>query len=233
MKSTALASFVTTVAIISGCGGGDSSTNSNNDTATPSNPTTSSPAILTVNKDGIYKTIPFTPSPNYIQNPTSGYFVSSGFSTEWAGAGLAYTNGYILPTSGTLKSSVVTDGATGALMYSMSNLNYDISKSAPSTLLDKLYWDAFNAAAETKILGGPNNDTSGWLGSTTEVDLASGSDTLEFSQNYAAYKFERVAGNITAIYASRDTARVLVKNVETLKFSDGTRTVAQVLATLP
>lgn len=226
MKSFQYLILISTTLIMAGCGGGSSDPQINQ-------PIASSAAIMYVNKDGLYKTAPISTSTNYVKNDTSGYFITAYASSEWSGFNLKYTDGYVNPTSGTLMNFKVSDRISSELWWGFSNLNYDISKTKPSVDSSVLPFEAFADAKETKIYGGNNNDITYFLFSTTEVDLGSGIDTLKFSQNFSIYKFEKVAGSSTSIYASRDGSKSLVKNVEIFEFADGKKTLNEIISSLP
>lgn len=221
-KNTFLASAVVLLLTACGGGGGSSSTTS-----------VSTATILTVNKDGIYQTSPYATSTNYVQNASSGYFVSSYIREEWAGVGMGYTNGYINPTSGTLNSYSVTNQTNSEFLWSVSGANYNIALTPPSLDASVLPLNALSAATETKIYGGSNNDKSLFFFNTSEVDLGLGNDTLILSQTFATYQFSKVAGSATAVYVTRDGHQTLVKNVESFQFSNMTKTLSEILSTLP
>lgn len=226
MYKNKISVFLVSVFVLAGCGGGGGSADS-------STTEQANFAILRINKDGMNNVGAYSQASSTIQNPTSGYRVGSTFSAEWTGSGLTYTQGYTNPTSGTLKSYKVSGGNISELWYEISQLNYNISSSSPSITLSDLPLEALAAAAETKIYGGVENDKTFFLRSTTEVDLSTGLDTLVLSQNYNIYTFSRVAGSNTSINVSREGRSTLVKNVEYFEFANGTKTLSEILATLP
>jgi hypothetical protein len=182
----------------------------------------------------LYQAANFQTSQTFTQGSSSGYFIGSSFGLEWTGRNFGYTAGYTFPTTGTLTSFIVSGGTSGGLWYQASNLSYDLSRSAPSaTQIDSILIDALIAATETKIYGGVNNDKSFLLGNTTEIDLGGGNDTVELSQNYSAYSFQRVNGQNYSIYVGRGSWKALAKNVEVFKFADVTKTFSEILQTLP
>jgi hypothetical protein len=213
--------------LLTACGGGGGSNSSGN--ATP----TSSAAILTVNKDGVYQTAPYATSTNLIQNPNSGYFITSNIREEWSGTNLLYTNGYVNPTSGNLNTYSVSNQLTGDFSWGMTNLNYNISLTPPSLDTSQLPFNALAAAIETKIYGGSNNDKTFCLANTSEVDLSTGTDTLVLSQNYSIYQFTKIPGSSTSLYVSRDGHQTLLKNIEYFQFANTIKTMSEILATLP
>jgi hypothetical protein len=214
-------------ALITACGGGGGGGDVNS-VAAP----TAAFATLTVNKNGLYDSAPFSTSTNFIQNSSTGYFVSSFISQEWTGANMRYTTGYVNPTSGSLYSYKVNDRLTMELWWSVSDVNYDISRTSPSNDSSALPMDALAAAPETKIFGGLNNDVTFALSNTSEIDLRGGNDTLRLSQNFSAYQFSRVAGSVSSVSISRN-GTTLVKNVENFEFADRTRTLTEILAAIP
>lgn len=211
---------------VAACGGGGGS-------GSNASASTSNILIVNVNKDGIYQTSPYATSTNLTQNSTSGYFVSAYIREEWSGSGLGYTSGYVNPTSGTLNSYSVTNQSTGDFLWSISNANYDISKTTPSLDASQLPFNAISAAVETKFYGGSNNDKTLFLINTSEVDLGSGNDTLVLSQTYTTYQFTKIPGSTTSIYVTRDGHQTLVKNVESFQFSNVTKTISEILNSLP
>ena len=60
--------------------------------------------VVTVNKTGLDFTAPFSYANPYIQNASSGYAVFSTYTQQWTGNNLKYTDGYLMPTSGTINS---------------------------------------------------------------------------------------------------------------------------------
>ena len=60
--------------------------------------------IIHINKDGVStKLIEGDSSfPIIIMNPSSGYVSIDNYTIEWIGNNFKYTNGYIMPTSGTI-----------------------------------------------------------------------------------------------------------------------------------
>lgn len=224
MFKTKFFTLLTSVFILGGCGGGGGDS---------SNSEQYSYAILRVNNDGLYKEGSYSQATNFVQNPTSGYRIGSTFSAEWTGTGMGYTQGYANPTSGTLKTYKTSGGNISELWYEVSQLNYNISSAAPSVTMSDLPLSALADAAETKIYGGTGNDKTFFLRSTSELDLSSGVDTLVLSQNYNIYTFSRVVGSNTSINVSRDGRLTLVKNVENFEFADTTKSLNEILATLP
>jgi hypothetical protein len=188
---------------------------------------------LRINKNGFNNEGSYSQAINTVQNQTSGYRVGSTFSAEWTGSELAYTQGYTNPTSGTLKTYKVSGGNVSELWYEISGLNYNISLSPPSISLSDLPLDALSAATETRIYGGRENDRTLFFRGTTEVDLSTGMDTLVLSQNYNIYTFSRVVGSGTSINVSREGSLTLVKNVEYFEFANGTKTLNEILASIP
>jgi hypothetical protein len=213
--------------VLVGCGGGGGTGSSN--TTTPS--ASSNVAILTVNKDGLYTTYPFSTGTSYTQQTSSGYFSIPNYLIEWSGINFGYTNQYVMPTAGILQNASLTKGVEK--MWSMSNLNYDASKVPPSTDSTLLPITALAEAVESKIYGGSNNDQSGSFFNTSEVDLAGGNDILIFTQNYSLYQFQRVVGSSTSVNVTRNGHSTLVKNVETFQFADGSKTLTDILSKLP
>jgi hypothetical protein len=170
-------------------------------------------------------------SSNLVQNSTSGYSISSTLSVEWSGENLGYTQGYIVPTSGILTSYRASVGSE--LMYYISPLRYNISLSNPSINVDQLATDALFTSLITKIIGGSENDKTFVLTTTSEVDLRAGLDTIVFSQAYSKYNFSRVPGSSSSVNIVRDGSNTLVKNVEFFQFADSTKTIAQIISSLP
>ncbi len=181
----------------------------------------------------MYKEGSYSQANNLVQNENSGYRIGSSFSAEWIGTGMGYTQGYTNPTSGTLKSYKVSGGNISELWYEITQLNYNISSASPSVTLSDLPLSALADAAETRIYGGSGNDKTFFLRSTTELDLSTGVDTLVLSQNYNIYTFSRVAGSSTSVNVSREGRLTVVKNVENFEFADVTKSLNQILATLP
>jgi hypothetical protein len=212
--------------LLSACGGGGGGSGNN---ASPASTIT----ILNVNKDGIYQTAPYATSTNLVQNSNSGYFVTSNIREEWSGVNLAYTNGYVNPTSGNLTSYSVSSQITGDFLWGMSNLNYNASLTPPSLDSSQLPFNALAASIETKIYGGANNDKTFFLSNTSEVDLSAGTDTLVLSQSYSVYQFSRIPGSTTSLYVIRDNHQTLLKNIEYFQFANTTKTIAEILSTLP
>jgi len=212
---------------LSACGGGGGG----DSTSAPA--PTANFATLVVNKNGLYRTATFSTSTNYVQNATTGYFVSPYINQEWTGSNLGYTSGYVNPTSGRLYTYRVTDRTNSELWWAITDLNYDISGTAASNDSSILPLAALAAATETKISGGSNNDQSLFLMNTSEVDLGAGNDTLILSQNYSVYQFTRYTGSTTNIYVARDGHQTLVKNVESFQFANTTKTLSEILATIP
>ncbi len=220
-----LTNALATCVLVASCGGGGGGSDN-------SSASSNSAAILTVNKDGVYKTAPYANSTNLAQNSTSGYFISPFYGQEWTGSGLGYSPGYVIPTSGRLFTFKVMS-YTGDLWWSASNLNYNIASTAPSVDSSVLPFDALLAANETKVYGGASDDKTLFFMNTTEVDLGQGVDTLVLSQNYEAYRFTRVTGSTAQVYVARGSSTSLVKNVELFQFANTTRTIAQILAAIP
>ncbi len=225
MKLIQAITVVGVLSLVAACGGGGGG-------AATESPNTG-PVILTVNKDGFDFTDPYGNSNNFVQAASSGYFVSTNAVFEWTGSSMTYTSGYVSPTGGVFKTFQVTKRQPSELAFSITNLNYDISKTAPSIYIDVLPWAAFADAAETKILGGSNNDITNFFQNTIEVDLANGNDTLKLTQNFNIYQFSRVTNSNTSVNVTRDGHTTLIKNVESFQFADSTKTLAEILATLP
>ena len=220
-----------------GCGGGGDGGGNNGNTQS------SSPAVLYVNKNGVYRTYPFTTSTTYAQTSSSGYFVYGpvfNFGSylgpapriEWSGRNLGYIQGYVLPTSGILDAISIT---SDDLWFSVQNANYDFSKSPPTLDPSNLVVGIFSNALSSVVIGGPSDDITFFFATTIEVDLQGGNDTLEFSQNFSMYRFQRVTGQQSAVTVSRSdlVGQTLIKNVEQFKFADGIKTLAQIQATIP
>jgi hypothetical protein len=224
MLKTKFSTLLVPIFILGGCGGGGGNS---------SNSEQYSHAILRVNNDGLYKEGSYSQATNFVQNANSGYRIGSTFSAEWSGSGMGYTQGYSNPTSGTLKTYKISGGNISELWYEITQLNYNISSAAPSVTMSDLPMSALTDAAETKIYGGTGNDKTFFLRNTSELDLSSGVDTLVLSQNYSIYTFSRVAGSNTSINVSREGSLTLVKNVENFEFADTTKTLNEILATLP
>lgn len=216
-----------TVVLLAGCGGGGSEDDPN----IVDIPNVGA-VVLTLNKDGIIVTHSYQQTSNYKQLSSSGYFSPSNLLAEWSGYKMAYTSGYLMPTSGTLKSFKILK-PTGELYYSITNINYDSSRTAATIVLDALPLAALAAAAETKVIGGVNDDIGIVLTNTSEVDLAGGNDTLRLSSNFSGYQFSRVVGSNTSINISSSGQTVLIKNVESFQFADVTKTIAEILTQLP
>lgn len=217
--------FSSLVGLLTACGGGGGSGGGT--------PATSTATILTVNKDGIYQTAPYATSTNLVQNSNSGYFVTSYIREEWSGNNLGYTNGYVNPTSGSLSSYSVSSQVTGDFLWGMTNLNYNVSLTPPSLDSSQLPFNALAAAAETRIYGSSNNDKTFFLANTNEVDLSTGIDTLVLSQTYAAYQFTKIPDSITSLYVIRDGHKTLLKNIEYFQFSNGIKTLSEILSAIP
>jgi hypothetical protein len=100
-------------------------------------------------------------------------------------------------------------------------------------MLSDLPLDALLAATETRIYGGRENDRTPFFRGTTELDLSTGMDTLVLSQNFNIYTFSRVVGSSTSINVSREGRLTLVKNVEYFEFANGTKTLNEILASIP
>jgi hypothetical protein len=211
---------------LSGCGGGGGG-------GTTTDIPNTGAVILTVNKNGVDFTDALSTSSNLAQSVSSAYFVSTNAIYEWTGSNMTYTSGYVTPTGGVFKTFQLTKRQTSELAFSISNSNYDISKTAPSLSSDVMPWAAFHDAAETKIRGGNNDDITNFFVNTSEVDLAAGNDTLRLSQNYSLYQFSRVTNANTSINVTRDGHTTLIKNVESFQFADVTKTLTEILATLP
>lgn len=224
MKIKILSAFSLT-ALLLGCGGGGEGTSA----PAP----TQSYATLIVNKNGLYRTAPYATSTNYLQNPTSGYFISAYINQEWSGSGMQYTSGYVMPTSGSLYSFRVSDRTNSELWYSVSDLNFDVSKTTPSTDSGGVAMEGLIAAKESRIFGGNNNDQTFFLANTSEVDLGAGLDTLILSQNFSIYNFNRDLSSSSNIYVTRDGHQTHVKNVESFQFANVTKTLAEILASIP
>jgi hypothetical protein len=182
--------------------------------------------LLTLNKDGIIVTHSYQQTSNYKQLARSGYFSPTTLLAEWTGNNMSYTAGYLMPTSGTLKSFKILK-PTGELYYSITNINYDISKTAATVVFDALPLAALADAVETKIVGGINDDISLVFTNTSEIDLAGGNDTLRLSSNFSGYQFSRVSGSNTQINISSNSHTVLIKNVESFQFADSTKTISE------
>ncbi len=213
----------TALCFLSACGGGGGS---GANTEIPN----TGPVIFTVNKNGADFSDSYSYSTNFTQNLTSAYFVSSNAVLEWSGSNMGYTSGYITPTSGILKAFMVTKRYPNELAYSITNVNYDISKSSASLYSDLMPFEALAEALETKVYGGVNNDITNFFYNTIEVDLGAGSDTLRLTQNINAYQFSRVMGSNTSLNITRDDKTTLVKNDEIIQFADVSKTISEVLA---
>lgn len=224
-KTTIL--LLSLIGLLTACGGGGGGISNGNA------PPTSSVTILTVNKDGVYQTAPYATSTNLVQNPNSGYFVTSYIRQEWSGVNFIYTNGYVNPTSGNLNAYSVSNQLTGEFSWGMTNLNYNTSLTQPSLDSSQLPFNALAAATETKIYGGSNNDKTFFLANSSEVDLSTGTDTLVLSQNYSTYQFTKIPGSSTSLYVARDGHQTLLKNIEYFQFANTTKTISEILATLP
>lgn len=212
-----------------GCGGGGGG-----GSVSVSRPLEANPVVLTVQADGLTKTAAYTISTNLLQGASSGYFVTNNFMVQWAGAGLTYSSGYAMPTGGYLTSFSVSTPSASQLWYSIAGLSYDLSRSVPSLYFDTVFADAISSASVITIIGTSQNDTAGWLGNTTSVDLGAGNDTMLFSQNFSSYSFSRVVGSSTQVNVNRlGVGTVLVKNVEYFQFADRTKTISEILATIP
>jgi hypothetical protein len=220
-------SAISLTSLLLGCGGGGGG-----DITTAPAPIQAY-TTLVVNKDGLYKTAPYVSSTNFVQNPTSGYFVSAYINQEWSGSGMQYTSGYLMPTSGRLYSFKVSDRTNSELWYAISDLNFDVSSTTPSLDSSAVAFEGLLAAKETKIFGGNNNDITLFLANTSEVDLGAGLDTLVLSQNFSVYKFNKDPSSSSNIFVIRDGRQTLVKNVESFKFANITRTLTEILATIP
>ena len=216
------------LALMTACGGGGGGGGSSN-----SDTVNTGPLILIVNKDGADFTDSYSTSSNLTQGASSGYFVSTNAIYEWTGSNMTYTSGYVAPTGGTFKSFQITKRSSSELAYSISNANYDISKTGASLYADTVPVAALADATETKIRGGSNNDITNFFSNTSEVDLAAGNDTLRLTQNFNLYQFSRVTNESTSINITRDGHTTLVKNVETFQFANMTKTLTEILATLP
>jgi hypothetical protein len=144
---------------------------------------------------------------------------------------MGYKAGYVLPTSGLLESYTVS---SSEMWYSISNANFDLSKAPPTLNSSNLVNLVLGSAKESKIIGSSSDDITFLYVTTSEVDLQGGQDTLELSQNFNAYKFQKVTGQPTSLTVQRAdmTGITLVKNVELFKFNDGIRTLSQIIATI-
>jgi hypothetical protein len=144
---------------------------------------------------------------------------------------MSYTAGYVLPTSGTLDTFTVS---SNEVWYSISNANLDLSKAPPTLNFSSMLDAVFANASESKIVGSSSDDKTIFYISTSEVDLQGGQDTLELSQNFSAYKFQKVLGQPTSLTVQRSdmTKITVIKNVELFKFNDGVRTLSQIIATI-
>ena len=183
--------------------------------------------VVTVNKTGLDFTYPPSYANPYIQNASSGYAVFSTHTQQWIGNNLKYTDGYLMPTSGTLTGIQLTSSKP-ELIYSIA-CNYDIQPSDASFNSDNLF---FTIATKDNVqwYGGLNDDKFYFIGNNLTVDGGAGNDSFYTFNNFSAYKFSNLnlaAYSVTLTNVALKSS-VNLTSIENIYFADKTIAFSQI-----
>jgi hypothetical protein len=190
-------------------------------------------ANIYINKDAIYFTAPGAITSDYYKTTTQGY-ASSSFKTAWAGVNLGYTDGYILPTSGTL-TFIATSKLDGTGLFSADNFSFNLSTLPVLWSADDLVFNKIASVQANNLIGSANNDIIPAYYPGDNIKGGLGKDTILLYGPSTAY-------SVTVTSASASNGKVTVlsngnsfvfESMELITFSDKTVNVSDYVAYTP
>lgn len=168
---------------------------------------------------------------------TSGNFSTDDWIISWTGRNLTYTVGYAHPTGGVLTSFLLAD-SLGAPVLSGAGLNFLLNGEGPHGK-DAMWQAAWESEDALFISGSTRDDYMAWRTNsakdTSSIDGLAGFDTLDLASNLGAYVFSNFDSSLNSFTVSKpsDAITANVRNVEAVKFSDGSVSRVADLFTLP
>lgn len=189
-------------------------------------------ANIYINKDAIYFTAPSSITTSFSKLSNQGYAVTS-FRIEWMGVNLGYTEGYILPTSGTL-TYVSASKLDGTSLYSADGFSLNLATLPALWSVDDVIFNRVGNNESNNIIGSINNDfLIGKAGDFVNGGL--GQDTLILFSPSSSYSISDVAASSSSgkITALNNSSYINFISVEKITFSDKTVNVSDYIQNLP
>jgi len=190
-------------------------------------------ANIFVNQDALFFTAPAALTTNYSQLSTQGYAYTS-FKSEWMGTNLIYTQGTILPTSGTI-TYVSASKLDGTNLFTASNFSIDVSTLPTSWSIDYLTFVAMGPLQANTITGSVNNDTLPALSPGDFLNGGQGQDTillfgLSTEYSVAVTSVNNSSGIVTVL---RNGNTFEFSSMEKIAFTDKTVNVSDYIIYTP
>ena len=160
--------------------------------------------------------------PIIIMNPSSGYVSIDNYKIEWIGNNFKYTNGYIMPTSGTITGLSLRLTDTNEIPWSIA-CKYNI-KSTDIALGQRKLMSSIINQNNIQWKGGVNDDQFVFLDDKPSIDGGGGTDTLTLSQDFSLYSFSNVNIRNSSVTISRPDLKVsaYLTSIEKFAFKDKT-----------
>lgn len=190
-------------------------------------------ANIYINKDAIYFTAPASITSDYYKTTTQGY-ATSNYKTVWAGVNLGYTDGYILPTSGTL-TFIGMSKLDGTSLYSADNFSYNLSTLPVLWSVGDFIFKKIASVQPNNIIGSASNDIIPAYYPGDNIKGGLGKDTILLNGPSTAY-------SVTVTSPSSSSGKVTVlsngnsfffESMELITFTDKTVDISDYIVYAP